>query len=82
MFSALEARNNGDLPAGERINRAYAHTALKPLLPALLLGRKVARLLRDVLNLIAKQTTLHRENLSKPRKPRPKPHKYMTQKNC
>ena len=54
----------------------------KPLLPALLLGRKVARLLRNVLKLIVKQTYLHRENLSKPRKPRPKPHKYMTQKNC
>ena len=30
----------------------------------------------------AKQTYLHRENLSKPRKPGPKLHKYMTQKNC
>ena len=59
-----------------------AHTALKPLLPALLLGRKVARLLRNVLNLIAKQTALHRENLPKQRRPGPKPDKYMTQKNC
>ena len=64
------------------INRAYVHTVLKPLLPALLLRRKVDRLLRNVLKLIVKQTYLHRENLSKPRKPRPKPHKYMTQKNC
>ena len=78
----LEARDNDDLPDRQRINRAYVHTALKPLLPALLLGRKVARRLRNVLRLIAKQTYLHRENLSKPRKPGPKPHKYMTQKHC
>ena len=35
-----------------------------------------------VLNLIAKQTYLHRENLSKLRKPKPKPHKHMAQKPC
>ena len=81
-LATLEARDNDDLPDRERINRAYVHTALKPLLPALLLGRKVARLLRNVLTLIAKRTYLHRENLSKPRKPGSKPHKYMTQKNC
>ena len=81
-LATLEARDNDDLPDRQRINRAYVHTALKPLLPALLLGRKVARLLRNVLRLIAKQTYLHRENLSKPRKPGPKPHKYMTQKHC
>ena len=52
-----------DLPTRERINQAYVHnTALKPLLPALLLGRKVAGLLRNVLKLIVKQTNLHREN--------------------
>ncbi len=78
----LAARDNHDLPDRQRINRAYVHTAIKPLLPALLLGKKVARLLRNVLRLIAKQTYLHRENLSKPRKPGPKPHKYMTQKHC
>ena len=81
-LATLEARDNDDLPDRQRINRAYVHTALKPLLPALLLGRKVARLLRNVLRLIAKQTYLHRENLSKPRKPGPKPHKYMTQNHC
>ena len=58
------------------------HTALKPLLPALLLGKKVVTLLRNVLTLIAKQTYLHRENLSKPRKSGPKPHKHMSQKHC
>jgi hypothetical protein len=81
-LTTLEARKDHDLPDRERINRAYAHTALKPLLPALLLGRKVSRLLRDLLTLIAKHTYLHRDNLSKPRRPGPKPHKYMTQKNC
>ena len=30
----------------------------------------------------AQHTYVHRENLSKPRKPGPKPHKYMTQKHC
>jgi hypothetical protein len=61
-----------------RINRAYVHTALKPLLPALLLGKKVAKLLR----VVAQHTYVHQENLSKPRTPGPKPHKYMTKKHC
>ena len=61
-----------------RINRAYVHTTLKTLLPALLLGKKVAKLLR----LVATHTYVHREKLSKPRKPEPKPHKYITQKHC
>jgi hypothetical protein len=65
-----------------RINHAYAHTALKPVMPALLLGKKVARHLREVLKLLGKQTCLHRENHSKPRKPRPKSHKFMAQKPC
>jgi hypothetical protein len=37
-------------------------------MPALLLGKKIAKRLREVLSLIGKQTCLHRENLSKPRK--------------
>ena len=81
-LTALSARDDADLPESVRINRAYVHTALKPLLPALLLGKEVAKLLRNVLRLIAKHTYVHREKLSKPRKPRPKPHKYMTQKHC
>ena len=81
-LATLEARGNDDLPESVRINRAYVHTALKPLLPALLLGKKVAKLLRVVLRLVAQHTYVHRENLSKPRKPGPKPHKYMTQKHC
>jgi len=74
------------LPANKRINHAYAHTALKPLMPILLLGgmvvRKVGKLLRGLLGLIAGRTYQHRENLSKPRKPGQKPHKAMSQKNC
>jgi hypothetical protein len=81
-LTALQAHDNEDLAEHDRINHAYAHSALKPLLPALLLGKKVIGLLRNVLKLIAKQTYRHRENQSKPRKPRPKPHKHMTQKAC
>jgi hypothetical protein len=83
---SLTAHGDADLPDDQRINHAYAHTALKPLLPILLLGgkigRKVSKLLRDLLDLIARNTYRHRENRSKPRKPGPKPHKTMTQKNC
>jgi len=83
---SLTAHAEADLPDDQRINHAYAHTALKPLLPILLLGgkigRKVSKLLRDLLDLIARNTYRHRENRSKPRKPGPKPHKKMTQKNC
>ena len=81
-LASLTAREQAALREVDRINHAYAHTALKPLMPALLLGKKVAKRLREVLNLIAKQTYLHRENLSKPRKPKPKPHKHMAQKPC
>jgi hypothetical protein len=85
-LTALTAHADADLPASERINHAYAHTALKPLLPILLLGgkigRKVGKLLRGVLDLIAGRTYRHRENISKPRNPGRKPHKSLTQKNC
>ena len=81
-LTAMSAHDNADLPESVRINRAYVHTALKPLLPALLLAKKVAKLLRVVLRLVAQHTYVHQENLSKPRKPGPKPHKYMTQKHC
>ena len=81
-LTSLVAHDNADLPDSTRLNHAYVHTALKPLLPALLLGQKVVKLLRNLLKMIAKQTYRHRENLSKPRKARPKPHKHMTQKNC
>ena len=51
-FDRHECHDNADLPESVRINRAYVHTALKPLLPALLLGKKVAKLLRVVLRLV------------------------------
>jgi len=83
---SLTAHADARLPEEKRINHAYAHTALKPLLPILLLGgkigRKVGEILRGLLVLIAGKNYRHREKLSKPRKPGPKPHKKMTQKNC
>ena len=81
-LTALSANDNADLPQSARINRAYVHTALKPLLPALLLGKKVAKMLRVLLQLVAKHTYVHRKKLSKLRTPGPKPHKYNTQKHC
>jgi hypothetical protein len=70
----------------KRVNHAYAHTALKPLLPVLLLGakfaRKVGKPMRGMLDLIADRTYRHRKNLSKPRNQGRKPHKAMSQKNC
>jgi hypothetical protein len=67
-----------------RINRAAAHSILKPLLPALLLGAEVATRLFNALRLIAARTYSHRPGVvkSKPRNMRPKPHKSMTQKPC
>ena len=81
-LTTLTAHGHAELPASQRINRAYVHTALKPLLPALLLGMKVEKLLHNVLRLVAQQTYRHQENLSKPRSKKPKPHKPMTQKHC
>ena len=85
-LTALTAHADADLPTSKRINHAYAHTALKPLLPILLvggkIGRKICGLLRNLLDLVAGRTYRHRENLSKPRKPGRKPHKSITQKNC
>ena len=81
-LTARSARDDADLPQSVRINHAYMHTALKPLMPALLLGKKVVKMLRVVLRLVATHTYVHQDNLSKPRTPGPKPHKYMTQKHC
>lgn len=76
------AREEHALPAQRRINRAYAHTVLKPLLPALLLGQALAGQLREAIALLVCRTYLHRAGLSKPRPPRQKPHKSLTQKAC
>lgn len=64
-LTSLTAHQQAGLPVTTRINHAYAHTALKPLLPALLLGKTVIKLLREVLRLIARQTFKHRANQSK-----------------
>jgi len=83
---SLTAHSDADLSDSSRINHAYAHTALKPLMPILLVGGKIARtirkMLRCLLDLIAGRTYRHRANRSKPRHPGQKPHKAMTQKNC
>lgn len=81
-LATLTAHASHSLPLDRRINRAYVHTVLKPLLPSLLLGLAVAKLLSDALALMARHTYRHRDGMSKPRKPRPKPHKFMAQKAC
>lgn len=79
---ALATHHQADLRALDRINHSYAHTVIKRAMPALLFGKKVAKHLRETFKLLGKHTYLHRENQSKPRKHRPKPHKFMTQKPC
>jgi len=76
------AQTEHPIAQDRRINRAYAHTLLKPLLPALLLGHAVADLLQQAMALIVRRTFKHRPGLSKPRKARPKPHKFMAFKPC
>ena len=66
-----------------RVNRGYAHTVLKPLIPSLMLRFATAvDLLREALALIARKTFFSKQGLSKPRKKQDKPHKPMTQKPC
>ena len=83
-LATVTALRDADLPATRRINRAAAHSILKPMLPALLLGADIAARLLDALQLIAGRTYSHRPGImkSKPRVARPKPHKYMSQKPC
>lgn len=81
-LASVTAHDQANLRAVDRINHAYADTARKPVMPALLFGMKVAKHLRDMLKLLGKHTYLHRGNQTKPRKSRPKPHKFMTQKPC
>jgi hypothetical protein len=78
----LAAQTEHPIASERRINRAYAHTVLKPLLPALLLGHAVSTLLQHAMELIVRRTFKHRHGLSKPRKARPKPHKFMAFKPC
>ena len=81
-LTAAAAHAGANLSASARINHAFVHTALKPLLPALLLGKSVAKLLQGILHLVVRKTHTHKEGQSKPRKPGPKTHKFMTQKCC
>ena len=78
----LAAQSEHPIAPDRRINRAYAHTVLKPLLPALLLGHSLVHLLRQAMALIVRRTFKHRPGLSKPRKTRPKSHKHMALKPC
>ncbi|OTP79357.1 transposase [Caballeronia sordidicola] len=52
-LTTLTAHTCHELPPDRRINRAYVHSVLKPLLPSLLLGIAAATSLADVLALIA-----------------------------
>jgi len=78
------ALREASLPPTRRINRTAAHSILKPLLPALLLGADIATRLFDALQLIAGRTYSHRPGIikSKPRVARPKSHKSMSLKPC
>jgi len=78
----LAARKAHEVPSHRRTNRAYALTALKPLIPALLLGRASFDMLQNVITLVASQTFKHRPGQSKPRPARPKPHRHMSFKPC
>jgi len=70
------------LPRDRRINRTVAVTAMRPLLPLLLLGRATAQQLADALDLLARRTYAHRPAKTRPRPTRPKPHKFMAVKAC
>lgn len=77
----LTVHNTYDLPAGRRINRAYVHSVMRPLLPSLLLGLAAKNMLEDALDLIAGRTSRHRPQQSRSRKTNAyKPHKYMAYK--
>src|SRR5450830_1722866 len=80
-LASCAAGQQDALPTDRRINRAYVHSVLKPLLPSLLLGLAAAHLLADALALIAKRTFLHRPGQSRSRQTNAyKPHKYMAYK--
>lgn len=81
-IATLVARKTHAVPLQRRTNRAYARTVIKPLIPALLLGRASVDILRNALKLIASQTFKYRPGLSKPRPPRPNPNQAMSLKPC
>jgi len=79
----LDAAQEHAVDSDHRINRAYTITALKPVLPAVLLGLHWAKAaLQEALSLIATRTHRLRPDLSKPRPPRDKPHRHAAYKPC
>jgi len=83
VLTTAEAIEQFPIIPTRRVNRAYAHTVLKPLLPSLLLcGAEAIGMLIDAMKLIARKTFFHKAGQSKPRKQQSKPHKTMSQKPC
>lgn len=81
-LACLAAAVEKPLPEGRRINRAYAYTVLRPILPLILLFSREIYLFKEACLLIAGCTFLHREGASKPRKSCHKPHKHLSHKAC
>jgi len=80
-LACCAAQQHHALPPERRINRAYVHSILKPLLPSLLLTFAVVHIVADALALIARRTFQHRPGQSRSRQTNAyKPHKYMTYK--
>ncbi|QAU22616.1 hypothetical protein EO087_00350 [Dyella sp. M7H15-1] len=78
-----KAHKEAHLPEKRRINRSYAMTAFRSVLSAILLGHDIGNRLRNVLDLIARRTFVHRPGKSKSRdRHRPKPHKPTGYKAC
>jgi len=61
------ARATHKVPAHRRTHRACARTALKPLIPALLLGGVGVAMLQNMVKGIAAQNFKHRPGRSRPR---------------
>ena len=79
---SAESASIAKLPPQRRINHAYAHTVLKPLLPALLLGRLAADAFDRASALIARHTCFYQPGTSKPRAKQTTLHRHMSQKPC
>ena len=68
-LTAAAAHAGANLSARARINHACVHTALKPLPPALLLGKSTAKLLQWILSLLVRKTKTYKEGQLKPPNP-------------
>lgn len=82
VLACLAAAVGKPLPEGRRINRAYAYTVLRPVLPLILLFSSEMSLFKEACWLIAGCIFLHREGVSKPRKSWHKSHKHLSQNAC